>query len=315
DPPPVVSNLMAGVSGNGTVVSVQGRRRGAGALGAPRRQPVKCGVEGTACLSQVDPGDSTTMQAIPASGYQFAGWTGACTGNKPRCTVKAAGGSKTVGADFTPRNPRRSLVIRLRPPRIKAKFSQSVGLGTLSVVGGITLPAQLRVQLRRPGGGPLLTRRIRAAGSFGLHSVLRKGTLAGGAPFFPGGFVLSVTGRAGNTPVPLQMRTIFVTPPREGVVRKSYASTSENGKPVRVVPHGSRLLWAHFVFHSQPTAGAITVTWYDLNGHFVATVPKDNRPEIVSGIGGVAGAIPSWTYPPELKGGGQLVKRFRIKVA
>jgi hypothetical protein len=257
------------------------------------------------------------MKAVPAPGYKFAKWTSGCSGTNPTCTFKAGSqnASNGVNAQFIPQKPNRSLVVRLRAPSIKASFKASVGKGNLSVKGSITIPANLRLQLRRPGGGPLLTKNFRAVGSFSLKSLLKKGRLAGGAQLFPGAFVLSLTGKAGNTPVPLQMKTVFVKSPREGVVRSSYGATQENGARVKPIPRGSSQLWAVFKFETQPTNGPITVTWYDLKGRLVGTLNKNNRPTISSGIGGVSGSIPSGTYKAVLKSGGKLVKTVRIRVA
>jgi hypothetical protein len=57
------------------------------------------------------------------------------------------------------------------------------------------------------------------------------------------------------------------------------------------------------------------VTWYDLKGRLAGVVPKNNRPVISSGIGGVNGAIPPGTYRAVLKAGGKTVKTLRIRVA
>jgi len=201
-------------------------------------------------------------------------------------------------------------------PSIKASFKASIGKGTLRVNGSITLRARLRIQLRRPGGGPLLTRNVSALGSFRLKSLLKKGKLANGARLFPGAFVLSVTGRAGNTPVPLQMKTVFVKSPREGVVRAAFGATLEDGVRVNPIPRGSTQLWAVFRFEAQPTTGPITASWYDLHGKFVGTIAKNNRPIISTGIGSAtSGPIPKGTYKVVLKAGGKLVKTVRIRVA
>jgi Divergent InlB B-repeat domain len=309
----VRTSLLASVEGNGSIVTVSSSR---GLSGKPPRQPVKCGVKGTACLSEVPPGGTMTMKAIPAPGYKFAGWNDGCTGLSTTCTFKAGGsvGTGSVSAMFAPVKRNRALAIKLRTVAIKATFKASVGKGALRVNGRITLPARLRIQLRRPGGGPLVTRNIRAAGSFGLRSLLRKGKLARGAQLFPGAFVLSLTGKAGNTPVPLQMKTIFVKSPREGVVRKAYPSTTEDGPRVNPIPRGSTQLWAVFRFETQPTTGPITASWYDLKGKFVGTITKNNRPMISTGIG-APGALAAGTYKVVLKAGGKLIKTVRIKVA
>jgi uncharacterized repeat protein (TIGR02543 family) len=294
-------------------VGISGRRsqeRG------PARQNVRCGVRGTACLSEVSPGDRMTMRAIPASGYVFAGWTSGCTGGSTTCTFSPTGptgGTAPVTARFIPRRSARTLAINVRPPKIKARFVQSNGRGTLKVNGSVSLTARLKIRLSRPGGGPLLLRNIRAVGPFGFRAVLRKGTLAGGARLFPGAFVVSVTGRAGSIPVPLQMRTIFLRAPREGVVRRSYASTTENGSPMRTLPRGPKEAWAIFRFATQPIAKPIVAYWYDRSGNLIGTAVKNNRPVIATGIGSST-VIPSGTWRVDLKAGGRLVKRLKIRI-
>jgi hypothetical protein len=315
DPPPVQTNLLTSVSGNGSIVTVSSKR---GLSAEPPRQAVKCGVKGTACLSEMPAGSTMTMKAIPASGYKFNGWTSGCAGKSLTCTFTAgkALAAAPVSASFVPQRPNRALVVRLRPPKIAASFKASIGKGTLRVDGSITLRSRLRIQLRRPGGGPLLTRNVKALGSFRLKSLLTKGKLANGARLFPGAFVLSVTGRAGNTPVPLQMRTVFVRSPLEGVVRTAYGATLEDGVKVNPIPRGSRQLWAVFRFETQPTILPITASWYDLNGKFVGSIKKNNRPVISTGIGSAtSGPIPSGTYKVVLKAGKRLIKTARIRVA
>ena len=315
DPPPVQTNLLVNVQGNGSIVTVSSKR---GLSGAPPLQRVQCGVKGTACLSEIPPGGQMRMKAVPAPGYKFAGWRSGCTGRSLICMF-TAGNSQTaapVSAAFVPVRPNPALVVRLRPPNINASFKASVGKGTLRVDGSISLGAKLRIQLRRPGGGPLLTKNVRALGSFRLKSLLKKGTLAKGAQLFPGAFVLSLTGRAGNTPVPLQMRTVYVRPPLEGVVRSAYPATLEDGVKVNPIPRGSTQLWAVFRFAAQPTTGPITATWYDLHGKLVGTIRKNNRPVISTGLGSAtSGPIPSGTYKVVLKAGRKLIKTFRIRVA
>lgn len=310
DPPPVVAPVLMNVQGNGSIISVAvGKRASAG---APPRQPIRCGVIGVSCVSEVAPGDKVTVKAQAGSGYVFAGWTGPCAGTGP-CSV-TAGASAAVGARFVPRRGGRAVAIRLKDPRIKASFKQSAGSGRLTLNGSISLPARLKIQLRRPGGGPLLTKNLRVTGGpFGLRALLKRGTLAGGAALFPGGFVVSVTGKAGNISVPLQLRTIFLRSPTEGVVRRSYASTTPGGKPLKTLPRGPRQAWAIFRFASQPTTGPLTVTWFDRNGTPLGSREKNNRPVIKTGIGSDT-AIPSGTWRVDLKAGGRLIKKMRIRI-
>ena len=307
--------MLTSVAGNGSIVTVASTR---GLSGDAPRTPVKCGTKGTACASEIPPGGTMTMKAVAAPGYRFDGWKTGCTGKSSTCTFKAGGSTTTgsVSASFVPTKPNRSLVVRLRPPSINAKFKASTGQGTLRVDGSITLRARLRIQLRRPGGGPLLTKNVTALGSFRLKSLLKKGRLAGGAQLFPGAFVLSVTGRAGNTPVPLQMRTIFLKSPREGVVRSAYGATLEDGvqrqaDPARLQPSLGRLqvrdaadVRADHGELVRPERQARRDAHEEQPaGHLVRNRQRDS------------GAIPSGTYKVVLKAGRKMVKTVRIRVA
>jgi hypothetical protein len=57
-----------------------------------------------ACSLEFQSGASVALSATPDKGSKLAGWTGACTGKAPTCTV-ALSGDKTATAIFSP-NPR-----------------------------------------------------------------------------------------------------------------------------------------------------------------------------------------------------------------
>jgi uncharacterized repeat protein (TIGR02543 family) len=52
------------------------------------------------CVTDVDSDFTVTLTATPKPGAEFVGWTGACSGSSPTCTV-AMTTAKTVGAQFT----------------------------------------------------------------------------------------------------------------------------------------------------------------------------------------------------------------------
>jgi uncharacterized repeat protein (TIGR02543 family) len=298
------------VDGNGGIKSV-GPARSAQERKPPAQQ-IKCGTFGVACVTEVQPGTSVKVHAQPAAGYVFAGWTSGCSGTNPTCTVNAGTGN-AVSARFARRPGKRTVKIQIRP-RIKASFKQSAGRGTLILNGTISARADLRVQLRRPGGAALLNRRLSTRGGpFGLRALLKRGTLVGGAYFLPGGFVLTVRGASGAVGVPLQMRSIYVNPPPEGVVRKSYFSDTAGGRPLKVLQSGVRQAWAIFRFASQPTAAPLTVSWYSPSGALIGTKEKNNRPIIRTGIAS-GNPIPVGGWRVELRAGGKLVKKLIVKV-
>src|SRR6266516_741237 len=150
--------------------------------------PLNCGTMKLDCLVPITAGDNMTLRAEPADGYRFAGWSGACEGSAETCVVQATA-AQSVGAHFVPTGKLRRVHLRVSSLGLSVRWLTSVGRGTLVVRGSVSARAKLRVELRRPRGGPLLTRtRIVHRGSFALRRVLRNGRLLRGARLFPGGF-------------------------------------------------------------------------------------------------------------------------------
>lgn len=60
---------------------------------------ITCGEGATACGSQFATGSSVVLSETPASGLSFLGWSGACSGAAPTCTVFMST-NETVTATF-----------------------------------------------------------------------------------------------------------------------------------------------------------------------------------------------------------------------
>jgi len=82
-PPPTVKVV---IHGSGKVVGA------AGAIGCPKK-----------CAAAPKAGTSVTLAAVPARGWRFQKWTGACTGTKLRCTLTIAAAVKSASAWFVKR--------------------------------------------------------------------------------------------------------------------------------------------------------------------------------------------------------------------
>ena len=299
------SSLSVNVQQNGTVVARPG---GAGAGAA-----IRCGVAGSACFDRVDTGARLRLSAKAAPGYLFTGWHNGCSGRTATCTVTVSG-SRTVSASFAPKAGAASVAASLARPRVRVKWRASIGSGQLVVRGRVTRPARLRLELRRPGGGPLLVRRLSVpAGPFRSVTKLHPRSLARGARLFPGGFIVVLRGRSGALEVPLQVQTVVLGAPAEGVVRRAYASTSQTGRPLPIPPRPKEV-WARFVLEAQPKAALKpTVSWFNPAGGLVGTVPKPNRPDILTFARSDAG-LGSGLWRVELRAGGRLVKTLSIKI-
>jgi uncharacterized repeat protein (TIGR02543 family) len=54
----------------------------------------------TSGVCTLDSGDEVTLTATPTSGHTFTGWSGACSGTNPTCTIAHATGDLTATAAF-----------------------------------------------------------------------------------------------------------------------------------------------------------------------------------------------------------------------
>ena len=314
NPPPELpapaTTLLVQITGSGTVTSSGQQRYGAD------RGPanIRCGIEGLQCYDKVDSNTQVTLSAKPAAGNTFVGWSGACSGAKAVCSEVSAASARSVTAVFAPKQRRAAVRYKVVTPTIRANWARSVGKGTLIIRGSVSAAARLHVVLYRPGGGPLFGRDFNVPpGAFQVQRTLKKGVLAGGATLLPGGFVVSIRARAGRIPLPFQVRTLTLSSPSEGVVRKAFSSSSQNGAPQKKLAVGVKQAWATFRFETQPTRGPIVASWYAPSGQLIGKVARNNRPTIKTGIGSNIG-LGAGTFRVDLAAGGKIVHRLSVRV-
>jgi hypothetical protein len=290
-PPPPLTDLAVAVSGSGTVTGSQ----------------IFCGGKSSKCFGHFKPGTSVTLHAGPAAGYRFTGWGGSCKGAAPSCSVKLAHAS-TVSAVFEPAPGANAVPVSIRQAAFDVHWARSVGSGKLVVAGRIGKPANVDVKLSRAGGGALLTEHASLpSGAFSL-------TLKLGPGLLPGGFVVTLGGRSGSLVVPTQVKTVSLKAPREGVVSRAFASTSEGGGPVAVIHASSDRAYVHFDFAAQPSGGAaLSVAWYQPGGKLLGVAQKSNRPDVTSAISS-ASPLPKGTWRVELRAGQTVVKSLAMRV-
>jgi hypothetical protein len=304
--------LSISVRENGTVTSRPVRSFAARAADAPT---IRCGAAGFACFDRSQKGSKVDLVANPAQGYRFAGWGGACAGKPRICRVTLAS-DRDVSASFAPQKGAAAVGASLSRPRFNVGWQASIGKGQLTVRGRVTAPARLRIELRRPGGAPLLVRTVSVpAGQFRKVTPLRPGSLARGAILLPGGFIVVLRGRSGPLQVPLQLQTLVLPAPAEGVARRAYASATENGPPAPTLPAGAKEAWAHFQLEAQPKRTLkVTVSWFSPSGKLVGTIEKPNRPDVESFARSELG-LGSGLWRVELRAGTKLVKQLAVRVA
>jgi uncharacterized repeat protein (TIGR02543 family) len=287
--------------------------------GLTATKPINCGTTGSGppkfdCYGEYRTGQALTLSAKPASGYVFKRWTGACAGSGPTCRVVTTD-ARTTTAIFEQGGTGAAVAALLKPPNLRVRWQSSVGAGNLVLRGSTSLPANARVDMRRPGGGPLATVKLKlGGGSFREQLALKRGALRGNAKLFPGGFTVAMTGRSGRLKLPLQMQTISIPAPAEGVVRAAFKSRAQNGKPVTTFAAKSKEAWANFRFETQPRLGQkLTVRWYYPDGRVIGDVQKSNRPVISSFLRQTTG-LASGLWIAELRAGKRVIQRLSIRI-
>jgi uncharacterized repeat protein (TIGR02543 family) len=86
------------VSGPSTV-SLTLSAHGAGRIDLGTAKCVSTAAKPATCAESVEAGSPVELKAVPAKGYVFAGWKGACAGTKPTCTLNLTADAK-VSATF-----------------------------------------------------------------------------------------------------------------------------------------------------------------------------------------------------------------------
>jgi hypothetical protein len=307
--PPVSSPVAIDVSGNGTVVS------SARHLQAASKRPIVCGTAGFQCYARFTAKTTLQFVAKPDPGYRFVNWGGACFGQGSTCTLTVAAG-RSLSAEFAPIDPAASVSVRLDQPLVSIHWRQSVGSGRLVVTGSLSEAALIRLDLRRPAGGPLLTQQESVqAGRFRLAPQISKAALPKGAVVLPGGFVVVLTGRVGSVALPRTLRTVVLPPPPEGVVRRAFASVSSSGRAASSLRFGVRSAWATFVFASQPAPGRrLSVRWFGADGRVIGTRTKSNRPTVQTAIAAGGASLPKGRYRVELRSGNAAIATHSLTI-
>jgi Divergent InlB B-repeat domain len=265
---------------------------------------ISCGGNSYVCYDAYAPGQTISLQATPAKGFNFRGWSGACTGKASKCTVKVNDASK-VKATFAPTSGR-TRTLSMQTPKFRVRWVQSTGQGKLIVSGRIGGAARLTLDLRRPGAASLvkLRKTVSRSGAFRFVKKL-PATFAHGAKLFPGGKVISLRGTASGYYVPMQVQTVSLRGPREGVVRRSFTSAAQASSAKPRLPASATVAWANFRFEQQPAAGSpLFVDWYYPGGQGrLGSVQKANRPTVSSFIRS-GHPLPSGCWQAVLRVGG-----------
>jgi hypothetical protein len=300
-PPPPSSmrpniGVVVSVSGNGRVVS-----------STTGTQQIDCGSGTFRCSSELSAGTRLSLRAIPSPGFVFTRWDDACSGQPKTCVTRAAS-TKRVTARFATKSAGTSVDVSLQQPEFRVRWVNSAASGIVLLRGFAANSANIRIEIRSVSGPPVLTTRLRVAGSFRLTEKLTPGRL------LPGGFVAVLTGASGGRTLPQQLAAVVLPSPPEGLVARAFLSRTRGGPPISNVPAKAHEVWAVFVFGSLPKpAQAVAVRWYWPNGKLLGEIKKPSQVKISSFIRANP-VLPSGAWRGELRVGQSLVKALRVPI-
>jgi hypothetical protein len=266
---------------------------------------------GSVCVTRARAGTTIALTANPEAGFAFVGWSGACSGAVPTCTVTISapvsvtaqfglGKLDSVSADFV------------------GKWSQSAFTGAFGLSGVANGALKLRGTLRSAGNllsgappAPPSEKTFVLAVSDGSFqdsvAIPRRG-------FFPGPYTLSIEGTdAGGFPIAARTVSLKMDAPKEGVVRRGWF-TADSSRVIKTAPRGVKRLKAHFVWAAKPYIGSkVTVTWL-AGSRTLGTVRTIRwKPVVVTGIASAGGLSPG-IFTCELRARGLVVYRIKIRV-
>ena len=127
-----------------------------------------------------------------------------------------------------------------------------------------------------------------------------------------GRYAVDLRSTVSGTPLPSARRFVTLPAPREGVVRRAWASALRSTSPLLNLPGTPRQLWAHFEFLTPPHERPITTTWYR-GARVVAVVARPFTPVIHTFVRSDR-PLQTGRWRAVLKAGGTVVAEVRVRV-
>lgn len=196
----------------------------------------------------------------------------------------------------------------LSSARPTLRWKQSRLTGRVVLKGTVTASARLVATLTRKGRTAAVQRRTFTLGKAGAFTR----TLHLPRLLRPGAYVLRLVPTVGGAAQPAVQRGLTVPAPREGIVRRAWASALRGTSPLLNLPGTPQQLWAHFEFMTAPRKRPITTTWYRGTSR-VAVVARPYAAVIHTFVRS-DGPLRPGRWRAVLKAGGTVVAEVRVRV-
>jgi hypothetical protein len=314
-PPPVV--VAPGGGSTGTTVVLQQLSVSVSGAGKVTSSGIACGGTFTKCLGKFKPGTTVKLEAGASKGFDFTGWSGACAsaGHASLCSITLKKNAD-VKATFTPTPGSNVVPVTVGNATFHVTWQGNKGSGDLKVGGSIGAASDVKVELLRIGGHQAVSQKVLSLnkGSFSVTLPLAS-VLADGKPLLPGGYVVSVGGRSGKLLVPTEVKTVSLAGPVDGILLRSYATSTKNGIPQSSIKGSGGQAYVYFVFASPPASTeTLGLTWFNPAGKVLGTATGKPLPVASSSIIVHHASIPKGTYKVELKVGGKVVGTVNVPI-
>jgi PKD repeat protein len=190
--------------------------------------------------------------------------------------------------------------------KLKATWTASHLVGSVSVSGTVAANATLTLSIRRHGGKKTVAKStFKAKAGKWTHSVTLPRSLA------PGLYDVFVTG----TGVLTSQRSFTIAAPKTGIVKRTYATGPRRG-PEATTLSGTSELWAHFIFGTLPKKGqTITTQWILPNGSKLAANTRPRTTLIEAQVKDLSGkALPTGRWRCVVSAGGVVVATLSVRL-
>jgi hypothetical protein len=244
------------------------------------------------------------VQGVRCFVAQFAAVSLACGAATSTVAAAAEHGGRIAGALTAEPQPIVSNAF------FRTRWHESVFDGELIVGGEVAESVTVRLVLRQGDRVRMSTSLAFAPGPFARALAVPRSLL-------PGEYVLEVVPGADAGTVAGQAIRLALAPPREGVVRVAYASTSRGGAPLTRFPRTTSVVFAHFAFAALPRpALPLSVSWYRPGGKLAGPRRGKRASALVTAfVGGRKGApLPRGVWQSVIRAGPIVVKRLRFRV-
>jgi len=191
-------------------------------------------------------------------------------------------------------------------PKVNAAYKASRLVGTIVLRGTSPIKVSLKIALRKRGA-----KKNASSSTFAANVGSWTRTLKLPAGLTPGKYDVTVTGKG----VRSSQTSFVIAAPKEGIVKRSYASGPRRGPAATRLGRTSEL-WAHFTFGTLPKKRqTITTQWILPNGTKLAANTRPRTSLVEAQVKDLSGKpLPTGRWRCVIRAGGTVVATLNVRL-